>query len=69
LGDHGQALQDGHRIVELSADAGGRGQQAGALVVADVGRGDPRALRDLGDGEPIVHEETQSILSECERSA
>jgi hypothetical protein len=52
--------------VELPADAGGRGQQAGPLVVADVRRGDSRALRDLRDGEPIVHEETQSILSELE---
>jgi hypothetical protein len=50
----------------VAPDAGGRGQQPGPLVKAHVGWGDPRALRDLRDGELVVHDAAQLNLIECD---
>jgi hypothetical protein len=52
--------------VNLAAGAGGRGQQPGPLVKAHVRWGDPRALRDLRDGELVVHDSAQLNLIECD---
>jgi hypothetical protein len=50
----------------VAPDAGGLGQQPGPLVKAHVGWGDPRALRDLRDGELVVHDVAQLNLIECD---
>ncbi|HEV7492174.1 hypothetical protein [Baekduia sp.] len=50
----------------MATDAGGLGQQPGPLVIAHVGWGDPRALRDLRDGELVVHDSAQLNLIECD---
>jgi hypothetical protein len=51
----------------MTPDAGGRGQQPGPLVIAHVRWGDPRALRDLRDGELVVHDFAQTNLIESDR--
>ena len=64
--DRLQPLDDRQGIEDVAPDAGGLGQQPGPLVVAHVGWGDPRALRDLRDGELVVHDVAQPNLIECD---
>jgi hypothetical protein len=64
--DRAQPLQYRRGVDDVAPDAGGHGQQPGPLVVAHVGWGDPRVLRDLRDGELVVHDSAQLNLIECD---